>query len=168
MFYNMFFKILVASILLLAIFGLIGYFARDDSDYFRERIINEINSKCQIGETCEINMDTFIDSEWNKMVIYFSDVSDASISEALGVEYKSSGVFKNGIIFANDTEIVFEDYAVYNPDNPEKFDYFVENSGDFKNYSVFTRSNAVLIGKKQQMQGYIRYVLCTPTSMIQE
>ena len=132
----------------------------DNNNFFRNRIIYEIDNNYQTGIKLEINIADITEFYWDKMLIYSAGASYTGINEALGFEFKEDpNIFRGGIVFVYNSEVVFEDSVFFNPDRPPRFSYFVEHRFGTPRYAVFTPENAILIGRKRERRGSMHYSL---------
>ena len=155
---RVFFKSFVLCVLAFLTFCMFGCQNQISVNRFRNKIIDAIDSQCEVGQLCRINVRDITGFEWDKMVIYCEGVFDEDISVALGFEHKLPDGFRSGVIFAHDGEIVFEDSVEYHPEGLARFDYFVASRIDSR-CAVFYPESAILGGRKMQKKNYIRYVL---------
>jgi len=155
---RVFFKSFVLCVLAFLTFCMFGCQNQIAVNRFRNKVINAIDSRCEVEQSCRINMRDVTDFEWDKMVIYCEGVFAEDLNEALGIEYRNEAVFASGIVFMNNGEIVLEDSVKCDPEGLASFGYFVATRIDSR-CAVFYPQNAILSGSKSQQKNYVRYVL---------
>ncbi|WP_127579444.1 hypothetical protein [Paenibacillus koleovorans] len=118
----------------------------------REKVINDINSKC-VNSACQITLKDIIDFKWDKIIIFQVGSSSAEISKTAGVEYKGKTDLMSGMLFLLDNKIVHEEKVPYDPEQPSKLQFTIEKAPKDPNCIMFTADEAVVIGSKVQIDG---------------
>jgi len=111
-------------------------------------IIAEIDRHVDVdgGET-QINIAELTNFEWDKMVVFRDPVSQAQISNAIGVDFTGNLNHRNGIIFVRNGEIVYEEMFPEPVSDPEPFYFFVRGENSQPRLRVHTPENAILTGR---------------------
>lgn len=120
-------------------------------------IIKEIDNKCAPNSTCQISISEITNFKWDKMVVFQVGSSNDEISEALGVDYKSSTDLLSGMVFAYNKKIVYEKRIPHNPEHSNKLEYIIEKKPHEPNCVSFTPDNAVLKGSKEEIDNVFYY-----------
>ena len=86
-----------------------------------EKIIDQIDKKCDQNGDCTIDLSTVIHFEWDTAVFFETSCSSETISEALGIQYEESYDFTFGMIFAYEGKVVYKELFLFEEDSPNRF-----------------------------------------------
>lgn len=152
--------ILLIAILVLILSIVIVVKVMSDKDKLSNRICETIDNNCNSNGECVIKMDEITDFAWDKMLLYQVGASASEISEVLGVEFKYTGHISSGMVFVKDDEIIYHESFFWNPEDYPKLQIFVQPiPGEGEEYPVFTPDDAVLFGKRFEIDGKLRYYI---------
>jgi len=125
-------------------------------------LIKVIENNYSTGNKNNIIIKDITDFVWDKMVIYEYGSPKAEISALLGIEFDGDIDETSGIIFVNETKIVYmEKIYNYRPDErPKKFTYILANTYNSPGHPrLFTPDDAIFIGNRFESGGAFCYYI---------
>lgn len=111
-------------------------------------------------DTLKIKMEDYTDFDWDTLIVYRHPADAAEIDEAGGIRYRGSLDLTDGMIFAKDGRVVYEEVFPTDFETPYAFVVFpcAEEDPDQAHVRAFTPKTAVFAGTRENYDGkYDRY-----------
>ncbi|OPX43988.1 hypothetical protein CLHUN_20130 [Ruminiclostridium hungatei] len=147
--------------LIILILVLVG--CQTKESYMTENLIKAIDNECGEKNSCQIQMKDVTNFKWDKVVIFQVGSSNKEISKALDAEYKGATDLISGMVFVYNNQIADEELVPYDPENPNKLQYFIEKKSGEPNCLSFSADDAVFEGSKDKIDGTYYYKITART-----
>lgn len=112
-------------------------------------IENRLDQSSENEDQIEIELIDFTMFEWDEVLIFNYPTTKSEIEEALGVSYEGATDLTSGMVFVKDGQITHLEYFDYDYNATGKFMIYSQTEiGAAPHYRVFSKENAVFLGKK--------------------
>ncbi|MEF2663376.1 MAG: hypothetical protein U0M92_03550 [Bacilli bacterium] len=142
--------ILLVTILFFVIYNL------SKSNKLSKRISSYYNNLQQ--DMFEMNINDFVDFEWDYMIIYKNPTSASDIKEIAGIIYEKELDLESGMIFVKDNKIIYEETFKTDFETPYQFIIYPYQDVNSKlNVNKIEKEKAMFSGKKIKYNNENRY-----------
>lgn len=106
----------------------------------------------------EMNINDFVDFEWDYMIIYKNPTSASDIKEIAGIIYEKELDLESGMIFVKDNKIIYEETFKTDFETPYQFIIYPYQDVNSKlNVNKIEKEKAMFSGKKIKYNNENRY-----------